>query len=290
MQIDVIRVSGRAFVLAAALLAVGLASPTAVLGQTTPAATTTADAQTGTQTPMPGTVTTVPGAETRSPWWELNGGFEGDNQETSYGFLGPSYARPLGGKLTFKASLYATHLRYEFENGLGGTTEVNAPGFTPSVGLRYGGKNWFQVSTGLDIKREHREITDDLDQVFSDDRDTKVGLSLGAQAWWNPSRHSNVFSQIHYGAASKYTWGRVAAKQQVTNMDWHGRHTVYLGVEGVGQGNSDIQSWMLGGLGELVFARSQLSLQVRGGYKRSTFDVGDDKTGPYFGVGLWKRF
>jgi hypothetical protein len=142
---------------------------------------------------------------------------------------------------------------------------------------------------GLDLDREHREITDDVG-IVEDNRHTRVGVSLGTQAWWNPTRRSNVFAQISYGTASNYTWGRLAAKHQITNMDWHGPITLYLGAEGIGQGNSDIRSWQGGGLLEFVFTHAQLSLVGRGGYKRSTFDVGPDKTGPYFGVGLWKRF
>jgi hypothetical protein len=31
-------------------------------------------------------------------------------------------------------------------------------------------------------------------------------------------------------------------------------------------------------------------MTLRVGYKRSTFESGPDKTGPYFGIGLYKRF
>jgi hypothetical protein len=251
--------------------------------------TATADAQTGVQTPLPGTVATVPSRETRPPRWELVGGFESDSHDTSYGFIGPSYHRPLSDNLSLKFRVHATHLRYEFENDLGGETRVSAPGVGPGIGLRYGRKNWVQFTTGVDVKRERREITG-AGGLIATERDTRYGLGVGADAWLTPTRRSNVHAMLHYGAASKYTWGRLAARHQVTNMDWHGRHTLYLGAEGVGQGNEDIRSWQLGPIAELVFARTQLSLQVRGGYKRSSFDRGPDKDGPYFGVGLWKRF
>jgi hypothetical protein len=252
-------------------------------------ATASADAQTRTEAPRPGTVTTVPSGQTRPPRWELVGGFESDSHDTSYGFVGPSYHRPLNDKLSLKFRVHATHLRYEFENELGGQTRVSAPGIGPGIGLRYGRKNWVQFTTGVDVKRERREITGNggLSVI---ERDTRYGVGVGADAWLTPTRRSNVHAMLHYGAASKYTWGRLAARHQVSNMDWHGRHTIYLGLEGVGQGNEDIRSWQVGPLAELVFARTQLSLQARGGYKRSSFDRGPDKDGPYFGVGLWKRF
>ena len=308
MLIDAFRIHTRAGLAGAVLTAAALALPAAAAAQTStppPAgsepvatdgqdgttATATADAQTpGQQVPLPGTVTTVPSAEQRSPWWEFNAGYEGDTHETGYGFLGPGYAHPIGdGKLVFKAHVYATHLRYEFDNGLGGTTEVNSPGLVPAVGLRYGRKNWVQVMAGPDIDREHREITDDIG-IVEDNRKTRVGVSLGTQAWWNPTRRSNVFAQLSYGTGSDYTWGRLAAKHQISNMDWHGPVTLFLGAEGIGQGNQDIRSWQGGGLLEFVFPHAELSVMGRGGYKRSTFDRGPDKTGPYFGVGIWKRF
>lgn len=299
MLIDVFR-NHRAGAMAALLLAAAAVAAPGVQAQgAEPAAqdtdaqngtpTTTADAQTGTDVPLPSQVTTVPGRETRPPRWEFVGGFESDSHDTSYGFLGPSYHRPLGGQLALKFRVHATHLRYEFENGFGGETRVSAPGIGPGIGLRYGGKNWVQFTTGVDIKREHREITG-ATGLISDETDTKYGVSVGADSWLSPTRRSNIHAMLHYGAASKYTWGRLMARHQVTNFSWRGPLTLYLGAEGVGQGNEDIRSWQFGGIGELVFARTQLSLQARGGYKRSTFDRGPDKTGPYFGVGLWKRF
>jgi hypothetical protein len=95
---------------------------------------------------------------------------------------------------------------------------------------------------------------------------------------------------VHYGGVSNYLWSRLAGRQQISNFDWQGPVSFYLGAEVVGQGNQDIKSWQVGPILEMALARTQLSLTARGGYKRSTFDVGEDKSGPYFGVGIWKRF
>jgi hypothetical protein len=291
MFIDVFRT--RSFAVTSTLAAAALFAfvhPLAAQSAQPAAVVTSSDetAQT-TSAQVPPRVNTSPNPAPRSSNFELVGGYEGDSHHTGYGFLGPHYIHRLNDDVKLIAHIHFTHLTYAFANGLGGTTEVTAPGISPAIGLRIGQKNWVQFSTGLDVKREQRDITNRAG-LLSSNRETKVGMSLGADGWWNPSRRSNVHAMVNYGSASKYTWGRVAAKHQVSNFDWQAPVTFYLGAEGIGQGNQDITSWQGGGLLEMLIHRSELSLMARGGYKRSTFNVGPDKTGPYFGVGLWKRF
>jgi hypothetical protein len=243
----------------------------------------------GAQT-TPGVVMDAPQpAGRREPYWDFNAGYEGDSNDMSYGFLGPGFNRPINDRLSLVGRLNLSHLRYEFENGLGGRTEVTAPGISPAIGLRYGRRNWVRFTTGVVVRREERTFNDAFGPVRTEE-DTRVGLSLGADAWWNVNRRANVHAMLHYGAASSYIWSRLAAKHQVSNFDWRGPITLYLGAEGVAQGNDDIRSYQIGPLAELNFAGSDLSLTVRGGYKRSTFEIGESDSGPYFGVGLWKRF
>lgn len=223
-----------------------------------------------------------------TPYWELIGGFEGDTHGTGYGFFGPSYNHPLSRTLAFTARVYANYLYYEFED-VDGTHDVRSPGISPAVGLRFGEDNTVKVTAGLSVKRRREEVTS-LQGLSTEDSETRVGASFGLDVNADPTDNTNLLGLLHYSTTDDYIWGRLGLKRQVSNMDWKGRHTLYLGVEGVGQGNEDIRSWQVGGLVELLFAPSRLSLQFRSGYKQSSFDLGPDKTGPYFGVGLYKRF
>lgn len=222
--------------------------------------------------------------------WELIGGFEVDTHGTRYGFLGPVYLRRLNDNVKFTGHVYATTLNYAFSDGRGGETTVDAPGINPGIGLRFGDKNWFGIRAGLDIERRRQEYNPAGGRPSTSVRETRVGASVGADAWWNPTTRTNVHAMINHGTASDYTWGRIAVKRQVSNLDGTGSQTLHVGAEVIGQGNDDIRSWQLGGLIELAFPRHQLSLTARSGYKRSSFDAGPDKSGPYFGIGLWKRF
>ena len=47
----------------------------------------------------------------------------------------------------------------------------------------------------------------------------------------------------------------------------------------------------IGALAEVLFVPAKFSVMFRGGYKRTSFDNGGaDKTGPYYGIGIYKRF
>jgi hypothetical protein len=262
----------------------------AASGSETTTATTTATtvAQADPRT-TGGVVVETPAPDRPLPRWDVSGGYENDSMDTSYGYFGPSYHRPLSDSVSLRLSLRANHLHYEFDNGIGGRTEVSGPGLSPGVGLRFGRRNWVQGSVGLSIRDEERVITG-RNGFVSTEKDTRTGLSLGADAWWNTSRRSNIHAMLHYGAVSNYTWGRVAGRHQVTNFSWRAPVTFYLGAEVVGQGNEDIRSWQVGPTLEMALGRSGFSLTARGGYKHSSFDEGEDQTGHYLGVGLWKRF
>jgi hypothetical protein len=117
--------------------------------------------------------------------------------------------------------------------------------------------------------------------------ETKVGANIGAEAYMNPTSHNNLHGIVNYGTVDKYTWARLGFKEQVSNRGGQGSTSTFLGVEGIVQGNDDIRSTQFGGFFEINPAN--LSLMFRAGYKRSTFDVGPNKTGPYFAVGFYKR-
>jgi hypothetical protein len=235
-------------------------------------------------TPLPQAVRPVD-----SPYWASIGGFEGDSHDTGYAFFGPQYVRPFRPNMAFVAGANLNYLYYEFDTG-DGRTNVRSPGVSTKAGVRFGDRNWVQFTAGPSFKRRHREVRDLSDRVVSSSRDLDPGVSLGADVWANPTSRSNIHGMLHHGTEDSYTWSRIAAKQQVTNFDWRNRFTHYLGAEYIGQGNEDIRSNQVGAFVEFLHAPSSISIMLRGGYKHSAFDVGPDKTGPWFAVGFYQRF
>jgi hypothetical protein len=230
-------------------------------------------------------------ADTRPPHWEMIGGFEGDTHDVSYSFIGPGYNHPISEKVAITGKLTARYLEYEFRNGEGGETRVSSPGFAPQVGLRFGRSGrTVRFTVGYASKREHRTITDRTGRAISDAKRWRNGVALGTDLYYNLTRRDNIHAMVHFGTEDNYLWSRAGYKRQVSNLDWRKKVTLYVGGEGITQGNEDIWSNQVGALAEVLLVPARLSVMFRSGYKHSSFDRGDDKKGPYFALGLYKRF
>ena len=255
-----------AFLLVAAPSVAGAQTPATNAPAAPPAAVVTAPA--------------IPAPPASDPYWALIGGYEWDTHGSSYGFFGPHYTHPFGsGNVAWTARVFGNYLRYEFSDTTK-TTKVRAPGGSASVGLKFGTTNYFAVSAGPSVSWRKTTVKTNAGAENTTD-ETRTGVNFGADIYGNPTPKSNIQVLGNFNTADKYSWGRVGAKVDVAPK-------VAVGGEVIAQGNTDIKSVQFGGLIE-VRPASQMSLMFRAGYKRSSFDVGADKTGPYFGINFYKR-
>ena len=223
-----------------------------------------------------------------APYWAVIGGYEWDTHGSKYGFFGPAYTHPFGSSnVAWTFRVFGNYLAYEFSDATK-TTEVRSPGGSASVGLKFGTRNTFAVSAGPSVSWRKTTIVPVVG-AETETKETRTGANIGTEISLNPSPANNVQILGNYATNDKYAWGRIGAKTQLTNRSWKDANALFLGVEAIAQGNKDIKSMQFGGLFEINHVPAQLSLMFRAGYKRSTFAVGDAKTGPYFGIGLYKR-
>lgn len=255
------------------------AAPSAV------AITTDAPAAAASAQQMP---TGEPQNQVAPAYWSSIAGFEGDSHKTGYGFFGPQYTHPFRPKMAWVGGINGNYLFYDFDNGHG-TTHVTEPGINTQVGLRFGRSSWFQVQAGPSFKRKHTEFRDASNAPMGSDSATQVGMSFGSSVYANPTSHNNIHGMVDYSTTDKYVWSRLGYKEQISNHNWHGKFTHYLGVEYIDQGNKDIHSQQVGGFIEFLHVPSSVSIMLRTGYKRSTFQLGPDKTGPWFAVSFYER-
>ena len=236
-------------------------------------------------TPVTNAAAPPPQGGTSAGYWELIGGFEADTHGSAYAFFGPGYVNPIRDNLAWTARVFGNYLAYEFTDA-NGENEVSSPGVSGTLGLRFGSSSWFGVNAGPEVKWRKTEITH-ANGTTTESSETKFGANIGAEAYMNPTSHNNLHAIVNYGTVDKYTWARLGFKEKVGNRGGQGSTSTYLGVEGIAQGNEDIRSTQFGGFFEIN--PTNLSLMFRAGYKRSTFDVGPNKTGLYFGVGYYQR-
>ena len=220
-------------------------------------------------------------------FWELISGYEGDTHGSGYGFFGPSYVRPIRSGLAWTARASANYLSYQFTTHEGEVL-VRSPGAGASVGVRLGEKNFFSVSAGPEVRWRRTRLTPAFGTADSRS-DTRLGVNVGSEVYANPTSHNNVHAIANYNTADRYTWGRLGFKEQISNRTWEGPNTAFVGVEGIGQGNQDIRSTQVGGFVEYTRVPANVSIMLKAGYKRSTFDVGPALTGPYVSVGFYQR-
>ena len=264
-----------------------LAVPASALAQTAPAVNfvpTTASA--------PAPAASLP-AQSAQPdpmasYWEVIGGLEFDTDGMMYGFVGPQWTRPLNEDLAVTAKVSLNWLQYEFDEN-GGTTEVSGPGVSTQVGLKFGDRNRFSVGAGPSFKWRGESFTDAAGNETETDGEMEVGFSVGAGAYLNPTDRDNVHALVSYDTVDSYLWSRLGYKHQITNHNWQDTWAHFLGAEGIYQGNDDIRTSMLGALVEFVHAPSSTAIMLRAGFKKSTFEVADDRTGPYFGINFYRR-
>lgn len=231
---------------------------------------------------------TAPGS-----YWEWIGGAEVDTDGLFFGFIGPQWNRPLNDNVRLTLRAYMNWLQYEFEDN-GGITKVSGPGVSTRVGLKFGDRNTFGIGAGPSFKWRGRDFEDLNGNKIegpddAEDEDMEIGFNVGADAYINATDRDVLHGIVSYDTVDKYLWSRAAYKRQITNLDWKETWAHSLGVEGIAQGNDDIRTLMLGGLVEFTHAPSSTSLMFRAGFKRSSFDAADDRTGPYFGVNFYKR-
>lgn len=231
----------------------------------------------------------VPPPEIGSPRWTANAGFEADSHDTGYGFAGPMYVKPFRPNMAWVAGGNFNYLYYEFPTVSGGHTNVRSPGVNVLGGMRFGGRNYFQLAGGPGFKRRHVEVLDASESVIRSSRRTEVGVHLVGVGSVDPTSHNNFYGQVAYGAEDDYIWSRAAFKEQLSNRSWSGRFTHFLGAEVIGQGNDDLRSIQFGPFVEFVHVPSSTAIALRAGYKRTTYDFGPDQTGPWFAIGIWHR-
>jgi len=227
------------------------------------------------------------GALAEAPAVEALGGWEGDSRAQGYGFAGAGVLFPTGARLGVPLRAFGSYLYYDF-NSFGATTQVTSPGVTVLAGIRLTAtRGNFTVLGGGEVRQERRSV-ETTGGTTEDVRTSGVVLQADGDAALG--RHWRGYLFGNYGGASRYFYGRAAMRYQVTNLDWMGPRSFFLGFEGARQGNDESDAIQGGGFAEWNFIAQRVSLVVRGGYKESWSPGEDHLQGGYFGIGLYHRF
>ena len=135
---------------------------------------------------------------------------------------------------------------------------------------------WQRINDGITPHQMVREVRVDL-------RAVPAAASLPAPVSATPQLGTP------FEAPLETPLEKVIAKREPPAAAAGTRGRIVLIIDDLGFDHDDIKTLMLGALVEFVHAPSSTAIMLRGGFKRSTFEVGDDRTGPYFGVNFYRR-
>lgn len=218
--------------------------------------------------------------------WELLGGWEADSHNTGYIFGAVGYIHSFTPRVALATRAATSYLYYSFPAN-GGETKVQSPGFTLLAGPRVSGERiTLTVMAGAEGRTIRRETTTPTGRFL--ESDDELGPVVNGTFWGQISPRVDFLGIVNYDSVNSYTWARVGAKYRVT--DSNRPISVSLGPEGTVQTNPDIFSVQGGGVFEVFHRPSRLSVAFRLGYKRSTFDEGPSRDGPYWGIGFYTQF
>jgi hypothetical protein len=213
-------------------------------------------------------------------------GFEGDRFDQGYGFVSLGTLSDENQHYTFPARVSASYLYYNYLSG-GNEIDVDAPGISGMVGVRSIAKpSTFTALVGAELRWERRQPAVSTDSAG---RVARGGIVLQAESDIALSKRVDVPLIFNYAGASQYLWGRAAVRYQVSNLDWRGPSTWFVGVDGVGQGNPDTNAIQGGASVECTLVNLHLSVGLHAGYK-STAAGSDRRESGYLGLGLYHRF
>jgi hypothetical protein len=210
---------------------------------------------------------------------ELYTGASLDTRAEGYEYFGLGLGQSLNDHWTFMEKIVANFLHYEYDSG-SHSIRARAPGVRFQIGPKYVGEGLYVIFTG---GFDYRNTTLSREDPKSETKGARTGGTVEAIYSQDLFTRFTTDLILNYSSIGNFTWGRGRLKYLASTEP--GAQKIFVGLEGIGQGNSDYTAEQAGALLELQRLKENFSIAVSGGYKHSsTFP----HTG-YFGLDLYYK-
>lgn len=210
---------------------------------------------------------------------ELYTGASVDTRGQGYEFFGVGFGQQISDRWTFMEKLIGNYLHYEYDSG-SRNISARAPGVRFQIGPKYFTEGlYFILTAGLDYRNTTLSRRDP-------DSETKGGRTGGTvEAIYSQDLLPRFTTDliINYSSIGDFTWGRGRFKYLAFSTP--GAQKLFIGIEGIGQGNSDYTAQQVGPVIEMQLLKQQFSVAFSAGYKHSS---SFSHTG-YFGLELYYK-
>ena len=195
---------------------------------------------------------------------ELYTGASVDNHGQGFEYLGLGLGQPLNDHWTFMGKILGNYLHYEYESGFR-DIRAKAPGVRLQIGPKYFTEGrYFIFTAGLDYRNTSLNHRD----PGSDTEGARTGGTVEAIFSQDLFQRLTTDLIVNYSTIGNFTWGRGRLKY-LTIFD-PTKHKFFVGIEGIGQGNSDYKAQQVGPMIEWQRLKEQFSIVLSGGYKHSS--------------------
>ncbi len=195
---------------------------------------------------------------------ELYTGASLDTRAEGYEYFGLGAGQSLNDHWTFMEKAIANFLHYEYDSN-SHNIRARAPGAKFQIGPKYFGEgHYFILTGGLDYRNTSLSREDPKSK-------TKGGKTGGTiEAIYSQDLFARFTTDliVNYSSIGNFTWGRGRLKYLISAEP--ATQKIFLGLEGIGQGNSDYTAQQVGALLELQRLRENFSIALSGGYKHSS--------------------
>jgi hypothetical protein len=195
---------------------------------------------------------------------ELYTGASVDTEAEGYEYFGLGLGQSINDHWTFMEKLIGNYLHYEYDSGPH-TIRARAPGVRFQIGPKYFSEGrYFILTAGLDYRNTTLSRSDPKSK-------TKGGRTGGTiEAIYSQDLLPRLTTDliIDYSSIGNFTWGR--GRLKYLTFATPGTQRFFIGIEGIGQGNTDYTAQQVGPMIELQRVKEQFSVVLSAGYKHSS--------------------
>jgi hypothetical protein len=202
-----------------------------------------------------------------------------DTRGQGYEYFGLGVGQPLNDHWTFMGKLVGNYLHYEYDSG-SPNIKAKAPGARFQIGPKYYSEGrYFILTGGLDYRNTSLSPND----PGSTTKGARTGATVEAIYSQDLVEKLTMDLIVSYSSIGNFTWGRGRFKHLASAKP--GVQKIFVGIEGIGQGNRDYKAQQVGPMVELQRVKEQFSIVLSSGYKHSS---AVSHSG-YFGIELYYK-
>lgn len=214
---------------------------------------------------------------------EMYAGWSIDSEGQGYSYIGVGFDRIISKRWALTAKIFGNYNYYEYDSDLD-IVEAKAPGLKVLIGTKHFKRGeYFILTGGLDYRNTSLSPDDKNSQL----KGSKTGVIF--ETLYSKDLSGNFVLDLiaSFSSIGDSLWGRGRFKYMLPSFSGDEvKRKVFIGIEGIGEGNSDYSAYRIGPIIELQNVKKKFSVLLDGGYKHTN----SISSSGYFGIEFYHRF